>query len=87
MQLLPEDAETHFHLGMALYDLGEHASARELFRCATRLEPENPRAHFNLALANWALGNFAEAEAAYAKLRGIDPSLAAELQQEIEYRR
>ena len=64
---------------MALYELGEHASARELFQCVTRLEPENPRAHFNLALALQALGNLDEAQAEYTKLQELDPSLAAEL--------
>ena len=87
MRLLPEDPETHFHLGMALYELGEHASACELFQCVTRLEPKNPRAHFNLALANSALGNVDEAQAEYAKLQELDPALAAELFHEIECRR
>jgi Flp pilus assembly protein TadD len=87
MRLLPEDPETHFHLGMALYELGEHASARELFQCVTRLEPQNSGAYFNLALANAALGNDVEAQAQCVKLQELDPALATELGQELARRR
>jgi tetratricopeptide (TPR) repeat protein len=48
------------------------------------LQPENPRAHFNLALAYLAWGNSEKALEACTKLQALDPSLAAELRQEIE---
>ena len=87
MRLLHEDPETHFHLGMALYELGEHVSARGLFHCVTHLEPQNPGGYFNLALAEAALGNYVEAHLQCARLKELDPALADELAQELSRRR
>jgi Flp pilus assembly protein TadD len=83
-RLLPEDPETHFHLGMALYELGHSAAACDVLNCVVSLEPENPKAHFNLGLAYLAWGNVDEARARTATLQALDPALAAELRQEIE---
>ena len=83
-RLLPEDPETHFHLGMALYELGHYAAACDVLNCVVSLEPENPKAHFNLALAYLAKGNVDEARARCATLQALDPALADELRQEID---
>ncbi len=84
MRLLPEDAGVHFHLGMALHELGQFAAACDVLHCVVTLQPENPQAHFNLALAHLAQGNLEEARARWATLQGLDPPLADELRQEIE---
>jgi Flp pilus assembly protein TadD len=83
-RLLPEDPETHFHLGMALYQLGHYAAACDALNCVVSLEPENPKAPFNLGLAYLAWGNVDEARARTATLQALDPALAAELRQEID---
>ncbi|MBI2539754.1 MAG: tetratricopeptide repeat protein, partial [Deltaproteobacteria bacterium] len=83
MRLLPEDAETHSHLGMAAYGQGNYAAACDLLNCAVSLEPKNPQAHFNLALAYLAWGNSERAKELCDKLQALDPALAAELRQHI----
>ena len=83
-RLLPEDPETHFHPGMALYQLSHYAAAYDVLNCVVSLEPENPKAHFNLGLAYLAWSNVDEARARTATLQALDPALAAELRQEIE---
>ena len=83
-RLLPEDPETQFHPGMALYQLGHYAAACDVLNCVVSLEPENPKTHFNLGLAYLAWGNVDEARARTATLQALDPALAAELRQEIE---
>ena len=82
MRLMPEDAETHFHLGMALYEAGNYGAACEVFHCVSRLQPEDPQAHFNLALVYLACGNVKEAAARCSVLRELSPPLATELQGE-----
>jgi len=84
MRLLPEDAEVHFHLGMALHELGQFAAACDVLHCVVTLQPDNPQAHFNLALAHLARGNLEEARARWATLQSLDPPLADELRQEFE---
>ena len=86
-RLLPEDPETHFHLGMALYQLGHSAAACDVLNCVISLEPENPKAHFNLGLAYLAWGKKNKLKEICAKLQNLDPPLAAELRQEIERHR
>ncbi len=69
---------------LALYELGHYAAACDVLNCVVRLEPENPKAHFNLALVYLAWGNKDKSEEIFTTLQRLDPSLAAELRQEIE---
>ena len=72
---------------LALYEVGNYAAARDVLNCVVSLEPENAKAHFNLAFAYLAWGNKDKSEEIFATLQRLEPSLGAELRQEIELRR
>jgi len=66
----------HFHLGLALHDLGQINGAAASFRRAIGLNPGFFEAHNNLGKILQDKGRLAEAEAAYAEALRIFPSNA-----------
>jgi len=76
-QLLPRDAEVHFHLGSALQLRGQLQAAIESYRRALAIDPGISQAHANLGLALQDLGQPEEALASYRRSLELAPDAAA----------
>jgi len=74
-ELLPDDAEAHGNLGVALKDLGQIDSAAESCRRALEISPDFAEAHYNLGIALNARGQFIDAAASYRRALEIKPEL------------
>ncbi|MEW9572490.1 sulfotransferase [Rhodanobacter sp. Si-c] len=73
LQALPDDADLHSGLGMALYRLGRHAAAVAHLQRVCDLAPQSPRAWYNLAEALHPQAQTAAAIAALQRALAMDP--------------
>ncbi len=72
-ELLPQDAEAHANLGLAFYDQGQWAQARESLQRALALNPDDANAQLNAANASKELGRLDEAVAMYQRALTLEP--------------
>ena len=70
----PNNAENHYRLGNALFDVESYEEARAAYEAAIKLAPEHESAYCNLGLCLRRLGLLPEAIAAYRKALSIDPN-------------
>lgn len=75
-ELLPDDAETHSNLSIALQSLGQHEDAVACLRQALKINPRLAEAHYNLGISLKALGQFDAALASFHLALEIKPKLA-----------
>ena len=47
----PDDADTHYNLGVAYVEAGMYKEAIESYRQAIRINPDDVNAHYNLGVA------------------------------------
>ena len=73
IRLKPDDADTHYNLGIALKAQGKLTEAVAEYRTAIRLEPNHANAHCNLGLALADQGKLAEAIAEYREAIRLKP--------------
>jgi Flp pilus assembly protein TadD len=78
-RLLPFDSQTWLNLAIALTAHGEAEEGDAMFRRALRMAPGDPFIWFNLGIAQAMRGDLAAVAETEARLRGLDPELAAEL--------
>lgn len=71
--LLPDDAETHNNLGLALADLGQLEDAVLSYHLALEIDPQLAAAHFNLGNTLKVLGQLDDAAAGYRRAIQIKP--------------
>lgn len=72
---IPESAQAHARLGLALSGLGRHADALASYGRAAALDPGRAATHLDMALPFARLGRHADALASCARASDIDPSL------------
>ena len=75
-ELLPNDAEAHNNLGIALEKLGQYEAAAASCRRALKIKPHFAEAHFNLGNALRGLGQFEDAVTSYRRALRIKPDYA-----------
>ncbi|MGH3099084.1 MAG: tetratricopeptide repeat protein [Streptosporangiales bacterium] len=73
--LAPEEAETHFVMGVVAQDRGQLAVAERAYRQALSLEPTNAAAMNNLALVELRLGRVHQAAEGFTSSLRADPGL------------
>ena len=74
---LRDDAQAHYHLGLAFAGLHRFEECAAQNRCAIALQPTFIDAHTNLGNALKALGKLDEAEACFRHVVDANPKLAA----------
>jgi len=79
IELDPELAQAHYHLGGSRLVGGDLAAAEQAFRQAVALSPELKEAHYNLGISLQRQGRAEEALAAYRDALAIDPRYAKAL--------
>ncbi len=71
----PDNAEAHFLLGLALFNLGEYPTARESFLKALELEPARaPAVHHNLGVLAYQTGEMETAVQEFKSALEADPN-------------
>jgi len=70
---LPNDAEAHYNLGLALQEHGQPADAAASYRRALELKPKDADAHNELGNALQALGQHVAAVASYRRALALKP--------------
>jgi predicted O-linked N-acetylglucosamine transferase (SPINDLY family) len=75
-QLLPDDAEAHYNLGVVLKSSGQLDVAAASYRRAVALQPDYAEAHSNLGNTLKDLGRLDEAVASYRRALKIKPDSA-----------
>lgn len=73
VQLMPNDAESHYNLGGALQCLGHSKEAEASYRKAIALKPDYVEVYCNLGDLLQAVDRLAEAEATYRKAISLNP--------------
>lgn len=79
----PNDAPTHYGLGMAYAKSKSYKNAEDSFKQAAKLKPDWPEAHFRVGLMAYVLGNKTKANEIYNKLRRMNSPLANTLRRVI----
>lgn len=77
LRLAPNEAQTHYNLGLTLVALTDLAEATDCFRQAIRLNPNFAEAYYNLGLVLEQQGAETEAETAYRTAIRVDPGYVA----------
>ena len=75
----PENADLHYKLGNAYFDLAEFEQARRAYEAAVRLDPDHAAAYCNLGLSLKRLGSLNKAVEAYRAALEIAPDDATAL--------
>jgi len=75
-QLIPDDPNAHYNLGVALKSAGRLDEAVTHYRRAVKLNPDFAEAHGNLGNTLKDLGQFEEAIASYRRALSIRPDVA-----------
>jgi len=75
-EMIPKDADTHFHLGASAAKVGRVDEAMNHYRQALELNPNHPAAHTNLANMLTAQGKFDQAIPHYRYVIQLEPNIA-----------
>ena len=73
VQLLPQDAEMHYQLGLAYDGVGNLTNTLAQLSAAVRLDPQYVRAWYNLGLVQNQLGQTGAALSSLAEAESLDP--------------
>jgi tetratricopeptide (TPR) repeat protein len=78
--LQPDLSETHYQLGVLLFEQRQWREAVPALEAAVRVKPDFVEAHYRLALAYQRVGNSAQAKATLARYRKLKERQDAELE-------
>jgi len=73
--LRPDDPNTRFNLGTALFNKARFQQAAASYREAIRLKPDFAHAHYNLGMSLLHLQDSSAAKTEFAEAHRLDPSL------------
>lgn len=73
IELKPDYADAHYHLGRAYFSLHRYDEAHDAFRNASKHGPKFADAHFSFAVVSYMLGNDNEAIDALKKTLKVNP--------------
>jgi tetratricopeptide (TPR) repeat protein len=79
LKIRPEDAPTHFQLGMTYAKSKSYKDALDSFKRATRYKPDWAEAHFRLGMMSYVLGKQSQALDEYQKLKELKSPYASTL--------